>query len=1396
MHRPQLTTVRYLALCVLLQTFGIPAVPPIVSAGPIPAHYQAVWTAPPQKTPANHAVDGPLMGNGDMGVCLGGSAELLRFYLNKNDFWRLKSKAGQSGPRPVGGFDISLPGWKGAHYRVEQTIRDGVTVVTLKNKGRVLQVTSWVAATENLLIVELLAQKGSVKATLKLWAGSGQGSDSAAGHAGALYWATRAFTQEVDIPVAAAAALKLMGAEQASATVTPSRPVTAVVALASRFQCDEPLQHVKDQVSALNPGRLSSLRQAHRLWWDQYWDRSWAKIDDPVLEKAYYQSLYTMGAASRDPRFPPAIFGIWVTTDTPAWAGDYHLNYNHMAPFYGLYSANRLDQADPQDAPILDFQTRARWYAQHVTGTRGVQYPVGIGPLGIETTREHERYKDSPNYELGGLFFQQRSNAAYCLVNLAQRWRCTYDPTYGQKVYPLVRDVVDFWEDYLRFEEGRYVIYGDAIHEGSGQDLNPILSLGLLHNTFDLALDMSRVLDRDLDRRPMWQHILDHLSEFSFQERDGKTVFRYTEKGTAWWRDNTLGIQHIYPGNALGLDSSSRYLQVARNTIELMQRWLDFNGTNSLFPAAVRMGYDPNIILEQLQRYAKHTYANGFQLNNPHGIENLSTVPNTINEMLCMSHGHVLRVFPVWPRDRDAQFQDIRAWGAFLVSSALQGGQVQYVKIRSEQGRDCAIVNPWPEQEVRVYRQGRPAEILSGERFTCQTHKQASLILAPAGLSSQDLGLRLSRLNQENTNAADGMHLKAQELKAEHDPTVMNLFLLDDPVMSQWHGFRRFDFIYDTRRCTMVVPAQAAPGRPWVWRARFFGHEPQVDLMLLKQGFHLVYMDVAGLFGAPRAVQHWNALYDYLTESIDLNDCVVLEGMSRGGLMVYNWASANPEKVACIYADNPVCDFKSWPAGRGQGKGHAPSWQACLKAYGMTENEALVHASNPLDKLEPLARAVVPILHVCGTGDTVVPVEENSDLVEKRYRQLGGKITVIRKPGVDHHPHSLEDPRPIVEFTQTHTGVDKCFHELRGGLKNSHIKFTREKRGRVAFLGGSITYNSGWRDYVCEYLRARYPDTTFDFIAAGIPSTGSTPGAFRLERDVFKNGPVDLLFEEAAVNDSTNGRSDTEQIRGMEGIVRHARALNPNLDVVLMYFVDPGKMALYEQGDVPAVIRNHETVAEHYQVPSLNLALEVTERIRAGEFDWSHDFRNLHPSHFGQNVYFRAIRRMLDRAWAVPLAAQDETVPHALPAERLDEYSYDNGRLMSIYNAELGPGFSLNPNWRPADRAGTRLGFVEVPVLEATEAGASLKLRFTGRAVGLFVAAGPDVGILEYSVDGSSFRELNQFTPWSSRLHLPWAYVLVAELDPGPHELAVRTTERKDQRSRGHACRIVHFLVN
>lgn len=325
-----------------------------------------------------------------------------------------------------------------------------------------------------------------------------------------------------------------------------------------------------------------------------------------------------------------------------------------------------------------------------------------------------------------------------------------------------------------------------------------------------------------------------------------------------------------------------------------------------------------------------------------------------------------------------------------------------------------------------------------------------------------------------------------------------------------------------------------------------------------------------------------------------------------------------------------------------------------------------------------------------------------------------------------------------------------------------------------------------------EYLEQKFPQTTFEFIGAGIGSLGSVPHAFRLERDVLSKGEIDLLFVEAAVNDAVNIPGDpTRMLRGMEGVVRHVRMANPMTDIVQMHFAMPEHLADYDAGRIPTVINVHERVAEHYGNPSLNLAEEVGDRIRAGEFTWEGDFKDLHPSPFGHDLYAASINQMLDAAWSEP---PTEAKAHSVPDHPLDEGSYFHGFFDQLENAEIIHGFELVPRWAPTSPVKTRPGFVDVPTLVGRAPAASLVVRFHGTAVGLLIASGPNTGVIEVSCDGEPLRRLDTRTQWSNDLYLPWAIILADGLQDGPHSAHIRLGE--DCNPKDATLVICQILVN
>jgi len=626
----------------------------------------------------------------------------------------------------------------------------------------------------------------------------------------------------------------------------------------------------------------------------------------------------------------------------------------------------------------------------------------------------------------------------------------------------------------------------------------------------------------------------------------------------------------------------------------------------------------------------------------------------------------------------------------------------------------------------------------------------------------------------------------------------------DTTYTDQRQGFEREHFVFQGRKAWLIKPAKGLEGKPWVWRAHFPEWHTEVDSILLSEGFHIVYLNTNDMFGSNAAMQIWDAFYEYLVRQRGFSPIVALEGVSRGGLYIYQWAKRNPLKVSCIYAEAPVCDIKSWPGGKGKGKGSPQDWHKLLTAYQISEADALDFSDNPMDHLQGLAACKIPILHSVSLKDSIVPYLENTFPLVQRYIHLGGPATIIPmtkgKQTLEGHHFPIENPERIAQFIKFHT-LQKGFplpasdfHVLRSDFQHSFLKFKNEKKGVVAFMGGSITESDGWRNKVCQYLKEKFPETNFEFINAGIASTGSTPGAFRLSSEVLSKGKIDLLFEEAAVNDRTNGFDSLAQIRGMEGIVRHAKRSNPQMDIVLMHFVDPDKLTDYKNGVIPSEIQNHERVAEHYQVNSIHLAKEVYERIKNKEFTWADDFKDLHPSPFGQEVYFQSIKTFLNNAFnGISSSARYSVNP--LPT-LLNDGSYDKGRYLSIKKAEIKSDFMSVDSWKPQEGAGTRKQYVNIPALIGEKPDAAFQLEFTGNTIGICVASGPDAGIISYSIDGKPFKNLDLFTRWSENLHLPWYLMLGQSLNEKKHTLRVRILSEKNHKSKGNACRILHFLVN
>lgn len=229
----------------------------------------------------------------------------------------------------------------------------------------------------------------------------------------------------------------------------------------------------------------------------------------------------------------------------------------------------------------------------------------------------------------------------------------------------------------------------------------------------------------------------------------------------------------------------------------------------------------------------------------------------------------------------------------------------------------------------------------------------------------------------------------------------------------KWFGGIKHKFQFEGHDAFIVEPENPAESLPWSWCLEWPDAfvERCAAPELLAKGFHHVHVNIFGTWASPEGMKVLESFYAMLVK-LGFNPNAMLMGLSMGGLYSYRFAMENPEKVAVIYGDAPVCDLRNYPE---------TSREKVYAAYGFkSKDDPAISVLNPLEHLDVLAKAKIPLIHVVGLADEVVIPAQHTDLLEKRYRALGGEIKILRRPYVGHHPHGYDDPSQVVDFILRH----------------------------------------------------------------------------------------------------------------------------------------------------------------------------------------------------------------------------------------------------------------------------------------------------------------------------------------------------------------------------------------
>ena len=753
-----------------------------------------VSSAPPDNLVTPKFTAGALMGNGDVGIVAGDSdMSQQTFRFGKSDFWGTHWNDSHKAPEvsilsfgsltissPTTGQQANFPEAGGiSTYRMDQDILHAEVTTTVRMDGRPVHMRSWVADGENVFVTEIWAEGTGGDPTARSMpigvhlampapdAAPHITVPAAAGSENGALWASRENNLEGanDYKARGAVAVHLVGAamtnvEQAGTSVTgeftlkDNEPVEIVTAFESdaRIGLNGPSMAELARKAVAHAKRITAadvrtFEAAHLNWWKNFWLRSFVDLHDSVLEDFYYGSLYLLGSSSRPGKPAPSLWGNFITTDNAGWGGRYFMNYNEEAPYYGVFSSNHAELAEPYDRMVL---AQVPWQKNRTAeaGYQGVAYqrtfsPFTViakppAPVPIALVKDVER-----------LPADQKSNATFSFLPVFDYYDYTQDKVFlRNQLYPAMRELDAFWRDFaIRDDQGHWSFAHTSAHEG-GDDVNPNLDLGFAHRVESELIADSEALNIDAAMRPVWKRFSDELSPYPEGDYNGKAVYYMAEKLRPGARNPRLfapGDQPInleglvFPGENLAIGGDAAELEIARNSLEEMNSWGVTPGGNSnngfckIFPVAARVGWPAEDLIAKLKAAILYHWrpSNLTDFQGGGGIETAGSI-EALDSMLLQHENGVLRVFPDWPTDKDADFAHLLAKGAFLVSSEQRNSAVTFIEITSKVGGPLTIASPWGEHPVRLAGRSEELRPHSG-LIVLQTARGGRYELTPAG---------------------------------------------------------------------------------------------------------------------------------------------------------------------------------------------------------------------------------------------------------------------------------------------------------------------------------------------------------------------------------------------------------------------------------------------------------------------------------------------------------------------------------------------------------------------------------------------------------------------------------------------------------------------------------------
>ena len=493
-----------------------------------------------------------------------------------------------------------------------------------------------------------------------------------------------------------------------------SRDGRKAVAIVTSREAEDPRAAAIELARSTVEAEAGETVRRHEAEWARFWSASGIDVDDPALEPMWYRNLYFLRCVSKPGSIAPGLFASLIH-DRPAWHGDYHTNYNIQQTFWSAYVTNHAELAEPYDRLIREYFPRARWLARRVFSMEGAYYPHVLfayeppDPATCKSPGGRQYLHHVWGFTLGV--------AGFTVQPLW--WHYKYEPNrefLEETAYPAVRDVALFYAEFIDQCEGdEQIVLAPSVspeHWGWTKNFdrnrNGTFDIAMARYLLEAAIEGATTLKRDAELVVRWKRALSRLPAYPTSGDDPPIVVDVQDAPPINYNIAVPAVP-VFPGDVVTWWSPPEEKELFGRTIE----GLGWNGNNSaiiLSVARARLSMPDTLawVREELTARLRPNGTLTLNRNEPqYGFNQFGHYTEqfgasmAVSELLVQSVGDVIRVFPAWPKDRDARFYSLRAQGGFLVSAEQKDGQTVAVEITSTVGGELRLLSPWAKPRVR-----------------------------------------------------------------------------------------------------------------------------------------------------------------------------------------------------------------------------------------------------------------------------------------------------------------------------------------------------------------------------------------------------------------------------------------------------------------------------------------------------------------------------------------------------------------------------------------------------------------------------------------------------------------------------------------------------------------------